>query len=193
MSEESRLSQRGRIWLITGEPGVGKSTAISRIIFRLRSQGFTVGGIITREIRSHGEREGFAVTDVSSEETADLASSVKPISGPRIGKYRVDLKSLSSLGVKALKHAKEKSDAIVCDEVGPMELLSPEFRKAISEYILHATDKPSICTIHKRLVDPLIDELRNSKRATILEITYENREELPDEVADDIILALSRE
>ena len=119
------------IWIITGEPGAGKSTAVSRILFLIRSQGFTVGGILTREVRSHGEREGFSLVDVSSEETMNLASSVIPISGPRIGKYHVDLKSLSSLGVRALRNAKEKSDVIVCDEVGPMELLSPEFRSCI--------------------------------------------------------------
>ena len=181
------------IWIVTGEPGAGKSTAVSRILFRIRSQGFTAGGILTREIRNHGEREGFSLIDVSTEETVNLASSVRPMSGPRIGKYHIDLKSLSSLGVRALQHAKEESDIIVCDEVGPMELLSPEFRRAISHCVLGTGNKPSICAIHKRLADPLIDELRNSERAKSYEITFENRDQLPDEIADEVIFSLKQE
>jgi len=180
------------IWLITGEPGAGKSTAISKILLQIRSHGYTVGGMLTREVRNRGEREGFLITDISTEETMNLASSVIPISGPRVGKYRVDLKSLSTLGVRALHHAKEKSDTVVCDEIGPMELLSPEFRKCVSDCVLNTPNKPSICTVHKRLADPLIDELRNSERTKIYEVTFENREKLPGEIAGEVLSSLEQ-
>jgi nucleoside-triphosphatase len=174
-----------RIWLLTGEPAVGKSTALSRILLEIRTAGFAPGGAITREIRSHGEREGFRLTDISSDESEILAD-VKGITGPKVGKYRVSLKSLATLGVLALQHASERSDLVAVDEVGPMELLSPEFRRAIHSSVLEST-KPALCAVHKRFQDPLIEELRASKETVEQEITFENRDELPREVSKDII------
>ncbi len=177
-----------RIWLLTGEPGEGKSTTLSRILLAVRSRGFTVGGILTREIKSRGERTGFIMIDLATEESTVLATVEG--TGPRIGKYRVDLKSLSGLAVKALEHGKATSDLVACDEVGPMELLSPDFRRAVRSAILE-TEKPAICVVHKRYSDPLIEELRSSEVAEEIEVTIENRETVCAEIQKDIIRFLS--
>jgi nucleoside-triphosphatase len=144
-----------------------------------------VGGVLTREIRSHGEREGFRLIDVHTEESAILAGVTKII-GPRIGKYRVNLKALSELGAKALLTGAQTSDLVVCDEVGPMELLSPEFKKAIRSAILEDS-KPCICVVHKRFAEPLIEEIRSSKDSKEFEVTFENRNELPDQISGEIL------
>lgn len=177
-----------RIWLLTGEPGSGKSTALSRIILGVRTKGYTVGGILTREIRVRGEREGFTLVNVATEETETLARSTG-ITGPRIGKYRINLNSLAGMAVEALAHAKEHSDLIVCDEVGPMELLSPEFRKAVHSSILES-QKPSVCVVHERYTDPLIEELRSSPEALQEELNLENRDLIQVEMQKEIIHAL---
>jgi len=177
-----------RMWLITGEPGMGKSTALSRIILDVKTAGFTVGGVLTREIRTRGERQGFRLVDISSEESEILAG-IQGIVGPRIGKYKIDLKVLSSLAVKALEHANASSDLIACDEVGPMELLSPEFRKAVRKNVLES-EKPAICVVHKRFEDPLILDFKGSDESIETEITYENRDTMPSEIAEDIISLL---
>lgn len=155
----------------------------------MRSKGFTVGGVLTREIRSHGEREGFRLVDLSTDESEVLAATTG-IVGPKIGKYRVDLNILSGIGSKALYHALEHSDLITCDEVGPMELLSPEFRRAVHHAVLES-EKPCLCVVHKRFADPLIDELRSNPRSCEAEVTFENREQVAIEVAGEIIDSLS--
>ncbi len=182
---ESLPKTRVRLFLITGDPGSGKTTAVSRIILSIKTRGYTVGGMLTREIRSHGERLGFMLVDLGTEESASLASSERKL-GPKVGKYHVDLNSLATLGVKALKHASEFSDLIVCDEVGPMELFSPEFRKAVIESILNSS-KPCLCVVHKRLADTLIDQLKASIEAKIFDVTFENREEIPTLVSEEIL------
>lgn len=183
------MAAKKRIWLLTGEPGSGKSTALSRILFGVKSKGFTVGGILTREIRSQGERKGFRIVNLATEETEVLASAAG-ITGPKIGKYRISLNSLAGIAVNALEYAKEHSDLIVCDEVGPMELLSPEFRRAVHSAILESS-KPSICVVHKRYTDPLIEELRSSPEAAEEELTFENRDLVQVELQKDIIRVLS--
>ena len=180
-----------RIWILTGDPAIGKSTALSRILLELRKKGYVPGGVIAREIRSHGEREGFQLVDISSDETEILAA-VKGITGPRIGKYKVNLRALSTLGVEAVEKAVTKSDVIAIDEIGPMELLSPEFRRAIRFGTLETRETPAVCVMHKRFQDPLIDELRNSPEVTEEEVTFENRNELPVDVAKNIIRYLER-
>ncbi len=127
--------------------------------------------------------------DISTDESQSLAQ-VSGIVGPRIGKYRVNLKVLSSFAVAAFMHASTHSDIIAVDEIGPMELLSPEFRTAVRSSVLE-TDKPSVCVVHKRFQDPLIDDLRASKNAVEHEITFENRDTLPQEIAEDIIQFLT--
>jgi nucleoside-triphosphatase len=181
-----------RIFLLSGDPAIGKSTALSKILLEVRTAGFAPGGVLTREIRSHGEREGFQLIDIASDQSEKLAD-VKGITGPRIGKYRVNLKALSTIGVEALRHAALRSDLVAVDEVGPMELLSPEFRKAIRSAVLESVKKPSVCVVHKRFQDPLIEELRGSTEAIEHEITFENRSELPQEVTKDIIRYLRSE
>lgn len=168
----------------------GKTTALSRIMLSVRSRGFTIGGILTREIRKHGEREGFLLVNIATDESKVLAS-VSGILGPRIGKYRVDLNSLAAVAVSALEHARASSDIIACDEIGPMELLSPEFRKAVRFAILEST-KPAVCVVHKSYSDPLIDELRKSADAREIELTFENRESVIEDLQKDIFQFLSR-
>ena len=179
-----------RVWLLTGEPASGKSTALSKILLAVRSQGFVPGGVLTREMRSHGEREGFLIVDISSEESRVLAS-VKGIVGPRIGKYRVDLNALSSISVSALEKARDSCDLIACDEVGPMELLSPDFRRAVQKSVVDSS-KPSVCIVHKRFEDPLIEKLRSLPDASEIELTFENRDEIAEDLANDIIEALKQ-
>ncbi len=180
-----------RIWLIEGEPGSGKTTALSRITLAVKSKGYTVGGVLTREIRSRGEREGFRIVNIATEESEILAH-VKGVLGPRIGKYRVNLKALSSLAVSALEFARANSDMVVCDEIGPMELLSPDFRRAVRESVLESS-RPCVCVIHKRYSDPLIEELRSSQESVVIEVNYETRETIPGEVAEDVFSSLSKE
>ncbi|MDG6997688.1 MAG: NTPase [Nitrososphaerota archaeon] len=178
-----------RIWLLTGEPGAGKSTALSRIMLSVRSKGFTVGGMLTREIRKHGEREGFLLVNVATDESRLLAS-VSGITGPRIGKYRIDLNCLSVVAVSALEHARISSDIVVCDEIGPMELLSRDFREEVRLAILESY-KPCVCVVHKSYSDPLIDDLKKSTDAREIELTLENRDSVTEEVQKDIIQVIS--
>ncbi len=182
------MTMETRIWLITGDPAVGKTTVVSRILLQLRSEGLTVGGILTREIRVKGERQGFLIVDVSSEESANLATSGKRV-GPKVGRYHINLESLSRISSKAFERARSYSDIVVCDEVGPMELYSPEFRKGVRNCILDSS-KPFICVIHKRLVDPLLDELKGNQSSKLIEVTYENRESISGEVSSEVLKSL---
>ena len=64
------------ILLLTGSPGVGKSTVVSKVVLRLKSAGIIVGGCTTAEKRRGGARVGFEVRDLTTGRTGELASTV---------------------------------------------------------------------------------------------------------------------
>lgn len=176
------------IWLVTGPPGVGKSTIVSRVVLRLKSRGVIVGGCQTAEKRVSGHRVGFEIRDLTSGAQGELASVAGAL-GPRVGKYRVNLADLANLGAKGLQDAAATSELIVMDEVGPMELVSPEFRRAVRVCI--DSGKPILAVIHERLDDDLLVELREKAR-TILTVDLNNREELTEQLSSEMIGALGR-
>jgi len=47
--------------LITGPPGIGKTTIIKRVIENLQRNGFDVCGFYTEEIRENNKRAGFKI------------------------------------------------------------------------------------------------------------------------------------
>jgi nucleoside-triphosphatase len=174
------------IWLVTGPPGVGKSTAVARVVMRLKSAAVIVGGCSTAERRVDGERVGFDIRDLTNGTQGELASVTRSL-GPRVGKYRLNLADLARVGAKGLSDAAAKSEIIVVDEVGPMELVSPEFRRAIRACI--DSGKPILAVVHGRLEDDLLAELRSKARGTV-ELSQRNRDEATDGLARDILEVL---
>jgi len=170
------------IWLVTGPPGVGKSTLVSRVTLKLKSRGVIIGGCTTGEKRTGGVRVGFEVKDLTNGTTGELASTSGKL-GPRVGKYRVNLSDLSSVGAKGLSDAAEVSELVVIDEVGPMELVSPDFRRAVRKCI--DSGKPILAVVHERLEDDLLAELR-SKAKELVELDANNRDDATDEIAAEI-------
>jgi nucleoside-triphosphatase len=111
------------IILLTGPPGVGKTTLLSRLSSHCSQQGMVVGGMITQEIREKGLRVGFKLIDLSSGQEGWLARK-DGYSRPKVGSYSVVVEDLETIGVRALETAKDKADLVVIDEIGPMEMTS---------------------------------------------------------------------
>lgn len=173
-----------RIWLLTGEPGCGKTTALMKIVNAVRARGYSIGGVVAAEKRIRGIRVGFEIVDLLSG-SRDILASVEQKMGPRVGKYRVNLKALSDLAAKALIEAARSCDLIVCDEIGPMEMASPEFRKAVKEVV--DSGKPMVGVIHKHMRDPLADELRASAEVEVVEIDIYRSDEATSKILEAVL------
>jgi nucleoside-triphosphatase len=168
-----------RIFLLTGNPGVGKTTVLLKAIESFRAKGYSVGGMISREVRSCGTRVGFEISDLSNGAHGWLAH-VNQKSGPQIGKYRVNLKDLEGVGVVAVMKAIEISEVVAIDEYGPMELFSGKFKEAVRKAI--ESDKLLVGIVHWKARDKLIDEAKAREDAEVYVVTCENRASLHEVV-----------
>jgi nucleoside-triphosphatase len=174
---------------LTGQPGVGKTTVLLQVLKELSDLGYKAGGMVSREVREGGIRVGFEIVNVQSGRKGWLAHVNQP-TGPQVSKYRVNLNDLAEVGVKALSEAAANPELkfIVIDEIGPMELFSVDFKKAVKNAV--EAGKPLLGTIHYRARDELIDFIKSRPDVKIVEVTYANRAMIHKVVIDDLLKIL---
>jgi len=178
-----------RVLLLTGNPGVGKTTVLTRTVDALKTAGYTVGGMISREAREGGTRVGFEILDLTSGRRGWLAH-VNQKSGPQIGRYRVNIEDLNSIGAQAILAAVENCDVIAVDEIGPMELFSEKFKEATRKAL--ESRKLVVAVVHWKAHDRLIVEARKREDAELIMVTYENREKLHEATVEKALKTLKQ-
>lgn len=173
-----------RILLITGAPGTGKTTVLSKTVEALKGHGVSVGGMISREARDGCARMGFEVIDTSNGKHGWLAH-VDQKTGPQVGKYRVNLSDLERIGVKAITEATQKYDIVVIDEIGPMELFSAKFKQAVIDAL--ESSKVVLAVVHAKAKDTLIEKAKHLPDAQLYTVTLDNRAGLPELLVQQIL------
>jgi len=166
--------------LLEGEPGVGKTTLVMEIARRLSDH--RIGGFYTEEIREHGRRVGFSVASFSGQN--GILAHVNFMSGPTVGKYRVDIPGFEKIAVSGLEAALTDSSIILIDEIGKMELFSDRFKNILPRCF--ASGKPLIATILSRS-HPYADQLKIRRDVQRITVTRENRERLALNLLDEFI------
>lgn len=161
---------------ITGLPGAGKTHALRRVVEMLEGEGIKVGGMITDAIVEKGKKVGFMVQDLLSKKEGVLAH-LNMKSEIRFMDYGVDIDVLDSIGVNAIESSILNADVIVIDEVGKLEVESPNFVKAVKDAL--EADKPLLLTLHKKSRNPLLQDIRRRDDVRILEVTPINKNILP--------------
>ena len=159
-----------RTILLTGRPGSGKTTLIRRVLARLARP---AGGFYTQEIREAGRRMGSEI--ITLDGGRGILAHVDISSKNRISKYGVDLSALETFAIPAMLDAVEHNKLVVIDEIGPMELLSPEFRQVVLDIL--GSSASVLGSIVWRST-PFTDQIKSRPDVTLLEVTPENREEL---------------
>jgi nucleoside-triphosphatase len=166
--------------LLTGAPGVGKTTVVIHVARALKER-VIVGGIVSKEIRFNNNRVGFEFIALTTNDRNVLASITG--NGPKVGKYFVNVPGCR-FAAERLTNAVRNSEFIICDEIGPMELKSIEFIDSV-KYLLDV-DKKVLVVIHQNLQHLLTDEFRN-KSSLLINLDLENREKVNEILLDRLI------
>lgn len=171
------------IFLITGKPGVGKTTLVKKLASFLNPQ--YVCGFYTEEIREKNERVGFKIITFHNGE--EILAHVNFQSPYKVSKYYVNIPNFEKLIIPELILAKEKK-IILIDEIGKMELFSQKFKEKIIE--IFQLEKIIVATIPISKIE-FIEKLKLSPKAKIYEINFENRNQLVKILKEEITNLLS--
>jgi nucleoside-triphosphatase len=164
--------------LLEGRPGIGKTTVARRLLDLLREAGVPVGGFITRELRTGGQREGFIVQAASGVE--EVLAHVGLPGPPRVGRYGVDLAAFERVALPAIRTA-GTGGVVVVDELGKMELASAPFRDAVVKLL--GRDVAVVATVHLAH-HRLTDALKRRPDVQVIRVTEATRDALPQRLME---------
>jgi len=164
--------------LLTGHPGVGKTTAIKRILAQLSRP---VGGFYTEEVRENGRRSGFKI--VTLDGRAGMLAHINIHSQNRIGPYGVDSAVVNDLAVDSIRRTTAEGRLALMDEIGPMELFSDAFCQAVMSIL--RSDTPVLGTIVRRH-HLVADDIKTLPNVTVIEVTIQNRDTIVDYILDKL-------
>ena len=153
-------------YLLTGRPGIGKTSLIKQAIAGMGSK---AGGFYTEEIRSRGVRLGFKLVTLDGQSA--ILAHIDIHSPYRVSKYGVDIDSLDRIGVSALNQAAKECNLVVVDEIGRMELFSANFREAVLRII--DSGKRVLGTIMLNS-NPWADTIKLKPQVKVVAITQAN-------------------
>jgi nucleoside-triphosphatase len=159
--------------LLTGRPGVGKTTALRAAAGKLGD--FRLAGFYTEEIRAGRERRGFRLVSFTGE-TAIIAHVDLP--APRVSKYGVDVATIDRFAA-ALARSGARSGVHLIDEIGKMECLSAAFVEALQR--LMESGQPLVATVAQR-GGGFIQEVKRRHDVEIWTVTQATRDALPDRI-----------
>ena len=154
--------------LITGAPGVGKTTLVRNIATALHKNHPV--GFFTEEIRIKGIRKGFFLVDFSGNKK--VLAHVDYTGPVRVGRYGVDVAGFEDFLSKVDMDSIE-SGLIIIDEIGRMECKSRLFCQQI--LAVFELNKPLIATIALK-GGGLISQVKCRDDTRLLQVTPRNRE-----------------
>ena len=165
----------GKTLLLTGHPRSGKTTIVRKVI---EVWGDRAGGFYTEEIAGPGGRKGFRLITLDGGQYTLAHKDFRGPRVPRVGRYGVDPEALAK-GVEAIRRAMREGKLVVVDEIGKMELLSPDFRAVVLQAILGPT--PVFGTILFK-PHPHADLYKTLAQVTLWEVDPRTRDALPRKV-----------
>ncbi|XP_017048723.1 nucleoside-triphosphatase THEP1 [Drosophila ficusphila] len=177
--------------LITGPPGVGKTTLVRKICSNLQEKERILQGFFTEEVRGQGtnQRIGFDVVTLAGKR--GILARENPADNlrrPKVGKYSVFVQDFEDLTLPLLDVKDSRSELLIIDEVGKMELFSKRFESAMNNLLKKKT--PLVVTIPEKSNLPLVEQLRKSSESVLYKVTKSNRDKLPAEITDLITKSL---
>jgi nucleoside-triphosphatase len=165
--------------LITGLPGVGKTTLIHTLAERLAD--YHPAGFYTEEIRDEqGTREGFRLVTLCGRRL--ILSHIRHPGPYRVGRYGIDVPEFECL-LEELDLRDSFAPLVIIDEIGKMECFSRRFIDIVT--LLLDGPKTLVATIALK-GEGFIQQVKRRPDCRLVTVTRENRNCLLDELVSEL-------
>lgn len=163
------------VLLITGVPGIGKTTVIKRVIRSFPE--LPMAGFYTEEIRVNNIRQGFDLVTLQGARYTMAHISISP--EHRVGRYGVAVAAIERAVTTALAPG-EAAKLYVIDEIGKMECLSPLFVRRMTSLL--ASGNTVVATVAMK-GGGFVAAVKKRPGVKIREVTAKNRDAMPAGIA----------
>lgn len=169
---------------LTGNPGVGKSTLLCKIVEKLKkmkSQNLRMDGFLTKEIIKSGKRVGFTTETLDKTQSGQISKKDK-------NNYLLNNELMDNLIIPTIMKGIENGNTnlLIIDEIGPIQSQSELFKESIKKAI--DTHRISILgIIANNENDEFSEEIKCNFRTNIITVNHENRDKLIDEIINEFI------
>ena len=174
----SRARMKRKNILITGMPGVGKTTLIRNLIAKM--EGFQLAGFFTQELRKKGVRKGFELVGLDG--TKRLLSHVSIKSRFRVSKYGVDVAGFEQF-LDSQRFLIPETDLVLIDEIGKMECFSGKFQRMVTDIL--DSEIPAVATVSRK-GGAFVTAVKARSDVVFMELTPENRDSVLVDVLNQI-------
>ncbi|KAI4497465.1 hypothetical protein M0802_007476 [Mischocyttarus mexicanus] len=179
--------------LLTGPPGIGKTTICMNIVSRLEKENRKLNGFYTEEVRGlNGSRIGFDIVLIKDKNKKIPLARIENRLGQRksiehqVGNYHVFVENLEK---SVLPVIKTDTDILLIDEIGKMEMCSKKFHDEVSNIFFSSPNNKKtfiIATIPEKYkissYPNVFKKLHEDKRFKIINVHRGNRNFLTDEI-----------
>ncbi|MFO7796649.1 MAG: nucleoside-triphosphatase [Promethearchaeati archaeon] len=171
--------------LISGPPRSGKSTLMKILIKKLKDE-YNIIGFLTPEVKEGGNRIGFDLISIDSNNRIPLARKGNYASKFCLGKYHVFIDMFNNFLEKEIesdivKYSNQhKKVVILIDEIGKMELFSNKFELFLRN--LFNSEILIIATIGKTLKHPIKSYLMDKIESKYFELTRQNQTDILNKI-----------
>ncbi|XP_035908032.1 nucleoside-triphosphatase THEP1 [Anopheles stephensi] len=180
--------------LVTGMPGVGKTTIMRKLSVELAKQNVPVAGFYTEEVRDakSGERTGFDVVTFDGQR-APLARisagcTTTTRNPPTVGRYAVCLEEFERLAIPALD--RRGTAILLLDEIGRMELKSRRFQERMNAIVkeVESGSLRFVATVPLKSAGiDVIERLKRIASCQLFHVKPSNRDEMYGDVKDALL------
>ena len=174
--------------LLTGNPGVGKTTLLVKLVERFRQ--YPVTGFFTEEIREGRERVGFRAVTLSGSSAVFAHKDYHTDPHLRVGHYGVKPDVLETLVLPHLEPGRKGARLVFIDEIAKMELLSARFKEQV--WAVLDSPVPVVATITLKGTG-FVKRVKSRADTKLATITYQNRDVLAAQLGREIDALLAQD
>jgi len=167
--------------LLTGQPGVGKTTLLMKIAERFRA--YAITGFYTEEIREDRTRLGFRVVALNGTSAVFAHRDYHTDPRLKVGRYGVKPEVFEGVALPHLEAERKRASLVFIDEIAKMELISASFKEVVWDLL--DSKVPVIATIALH-GSGFVKRVKERADVELIRVTEKNRDVLVEQVARTI-------